>query len=362
MRKQISSFAFLFLFATVIFFNSCKKQDSPNFTDKAAIAKVSSWLGNQKSTATESNSLKIQQLEDKLDYAHLYFEKFRDDESFIVVPVKEGLETMNNKDKHPVSALLLIENQSGKIRRGNIVQYIPEQRPASAGIPKNSLFKIFDAEKFDVNAQFSFLTITDRLVYEVKYKDSNIVSSGVARAGRSATSFTINTPPQDPIGPPPLCNGTDWYLVTTYYYEDGSTSQTEEFLYNTCEPISGGSGGGGNGNDTEFEYEMWKYADLTWDVYLVPFANGGGLVTSWDRFYGRINLNHPDKNKFLSGTHINNRFLGNNGTFDCDAWGITFNSPISATAVCGGKITFPDQSVLNVSNSKVVAFSSLSWF
>jgi hypothetical protein len=57
-------------------------------------------------------------------------------------------------------------------------------------------------------------------------------------------------------------NCTDWYLVTTYYYDDGSTTQTREFIGTTCNgecgpqdptgeswACDGGSGESGEGED-----------------------------------------------------------------------------------------------------------------
>ncbi|MEI9944859.1 MAG: hypothetical protein WDN26_11625 [Chitinophagaceae bacterium] len=235
---------------------------------------------------------------------------------------------MNNNDKHSVNALLLIETSSGNIRKGNIVQYIPDQEQATS-IQKNSFSKIFNGENFDLDAQFSFLTILDKLSYQVKYKDGYMQSSGIVKPG---SSVVPNTPPQDPIGPAPVC--TDWYLVTTYYYLDGSTSQTEDYVFTTCEPSGGGGGGGGDGNGNDgtvsLPIEWWPAEAAIWALKSSEFVTG------------EKNASEPGGGHFTGIVHQGEQLITGSGIatwekLSANAW--KFSTSLVKANV-NGKVTF----------------------
>ncbi len=73
---------------------------------------------------------------------------------------------------------------------------MPEEVQPDGVIPVNSFSKIFNAEKFEMDAKFSFLTIKDRLVYEIVYKDGVVHSRGVVKT--KAPSTALNRQPQNP--------------------------------------------------------------------------------------------------------------------------------------------------------------------
>lgn len=278
--------------------SSCQKENDKlkaGLSVKEAENRINLWLEKQVSADNQVKNTRIQLLKEKLDYSILYFEQLRDDEHFIIVPVKEGFPSINNRNKKSITVFLLIENELGIIRKGDIVQYMSEKQSDNTSIPHNSFFKIFNAEPFTENAQFSFLTIADRLEYEVKYVNGALVSSGRVTGKESAT--TLNGPPQDPISPDCI----DWYLVTTYYYEDGSTTQTEEFLYNTC----GSSGSGGQGNEIEYEFEALRSVSWNvWSPYGPPASSGTGFgVNSLETIKGRRNSAEPQGGHFKSIFH-----------------------------------------------------------
>jgi hypothetical protein len=349
--RTISRPVILFLFVSTLFFTTCKKQDSP-LHDQPITAKVNAWLNGQKSGTDENRNTSIQKLADKLDYTHLRFEELREGERFIVVPIKEGLETINNAGRHPVSALLLIENKSGTIRRGNIVQYIPAKVQPDAGIPVNSFFKIFNAGLPDEDAQFCFLTITGRLLYQVNYKDGRQYSTGVTQAGATI----VNSPPQALISPAPVC--TDWYLVTTYYYADGSTEQTEQYLYTTCEPGSGG----GEANDIEYEFATVK--PVNWNVARNP-KGVTGEIKSFERIKGKRVPSEPLGGHFISIVHQGSECNFCATMEPSNIWIEEFNtvsivSPHKATSYVAGMLNY-DGDRYYPSNRQVWSFSEIDW-
>lgn len=275
MRKQ---FLLLPGFLALLLFGACRKETSPAQQHPAhaeAIARVNGWLDARQAESNEPQSRTLQALRDKLELSALWFEELDHGEKLIIVPVKPGLETLYKTGKQPVNLLLLIRNEAGAIRKGNIVQYVADN--GQAGIPPHTFFKFYNEEPLETDAVFSFLTLTGQLVYEIKYKDGKAYSFGIASPRAAGTAVTGPIP--DPIGPPPVC--IDWFLVTTYYYADGTTEQTEEYLYTTCE--SGGGGGGGSSSENEPELEElvgpaqidWIVSESpTWRVWSIELLSG----------------------------------------------------------------------------------------
>lgn len=353
MRKHACSL----LLSAAVLVTACNKQDAPTSTDsplQQAIAKVNTWLDDQRTTGNEDKNLRIQQIKDKLDYTYLRFEELRDGEKFIIVPLKQGFQSRNNTTKNPLSALLLIENKSGGIRMGNIAQYISLTPQAAAVIPVNSFFNIFNAESPGVDAQFSFLTLSDRLVYQVTYKDGIIQSSGTPQPGLTTA---VNSPPQAPISPEPIC--TDWYLLTTYYYADGHTEQTQEYLYTTCEP--NGGGGGESGNEVEYELAVGRTVD--WTVAPNP-ENGIGEIKSIERLKGKKVPSEPQGGHFIGISHYWSQcnFCSSNNPYDVwteqenqiSATGQQASSYVAGRLNYNGTVSYPH-------NTKNWRFDEINW-
>jgi hypothetical protein len=108
-----------------------------------------------------------------------------------------------------------------------------------------------------------------------------------------------------------------------------------------------------------------KFSDVDWVAFNIPQSFGGGVVLSKDRFMGRKNINYPERNKFVSGGgHLSTNVYYNdyNGNVICSTWGVVINSPVTATAVCGGKVEFTNNTPsVTFNNMKTVSFNQLVW-
>lgn len=329
MRKQLLLPGLL----AILLFTGCRKE-TPSFQQDAvhseAISKVNTWLDKQSATGNGMQARSIQALRDKLEFTGLWFEELNQGEKLIVVPVGTGLETLYNKGKHPVNVLLLIQNTAGAIRKGNIVQYLPEN--GASGIARNTFFRFYNDKPLETDATFSFLTLTGRLLYEMKYKDGKMNSFGMATPKNAGTAVT--GPVQDPIGPAPVC--TDWYLVTTYFYADGTTEQTEEYLYTTCE--AGGGGGGGNGNGNDNEAPVFLSAQKDWRVAQNTY--GLWFVVSNEQFNGVKVPGELGGGHFTGMAHLTSAIISISNDYTWQELGATasFNATI-ATSTVSGKVT-----------------------
>lgn len=224
MRKSII-FLSVVVSATV-FLTSCQKETSKNSSDKEIVTKINSWLDAQKSVIQPQKGTNIELLKENLDFSRLRFEQFAKGDQFLIIPVKEKFSRIKNIDKNYIPNLVLVMNQSGKIKRGNIVLYLPETRETIDKVPDNTFYKMFNDKAIDCNGRFLFLSVTGKWVNQSEYKKGRLYSFGSIQPKSIATvsnngAARINT-----------C--IDWYIVTTYYVNGIQVWQTSEYIGTTC--------------------------------------------------------------------------------------------------------------------------------
>jgi hypothetical protein len=231
MNKMIRS-------AITLLLNASKKTASSRhprlgYAAKRTADKVNAWLDKQRSVIAE-NDAAVQALQHNLDFSRLRFEQLSRYEQFIIIPLNEGFETINNKDKSPVNNLVLITDEMDRIREGNIVQYIPGDKDAGI-IPPGTFFNLFNDKTIDCSGQFTFLTIAGRYLYEMNYENGAVHSFRLMRSG-AAVGLAHTGPGNEPVTGDP---GLDWYLVTTLYHTNGGIEIFEDHLgacYDGCRP------------------------------------------------------------------------------------------------------------------------------
>src|SRR4030095_13257141 len=292
-----------------ILISSCKKEgaipkDTPS-ENLVIINKINAWLEETKKADTSQHSTTtIQSIKDNLDFTKISFEKLSDKEKFCIVALKNEFQSSYNINKYKITNVVFILNENDSIRKGNIIQFLPDNSSSITIIPHNTFYKIFNHQLLDVDGKFSFLSIKDRIIWEIGYKDKKPYSYGVAEARESNS---------DPVGRVNEC--INWYLVTTYTYTDGTTYTTEQYLYTDCGRCEqtrlangtvyrincGGGGGGGTGTS----YPVSKPVD--WKVGVATgIAAGAWYVQSYETLNGvRVPGSEPD-NGYFTGTQTHN--------------------------------------------------------
>lgn len=181
---------------------------------------VNAWLERQRASAGKEKKISILALQQNLDFRHIRVEPFNPYEQFVIIPVRENF--LAGNERTSVSQLLLIIDSSGRIRKGNIVQYISESgQPAPAG----SFFKLFNDEVLDCSGQFVFLTITGRYLYEMNYKNGVLYSFKLMRPGATISQYKGADTESLTYD---AC--LDWYLMSTVYHDDGGVEIFEDHL------------------------------------------------------------------------------------------------------------------------------------
>src|SRR4030095_13970733 len=138
MRKE-----FLLFLVAVSLISSCKRNVSKEENQPgpaSVIGKVQTWLEAQKQ-ANKPFKDRIQLLADHLEWGSAKTESYAN-RNLIVIPIKQGYLTSNNKGKDPTNYLVLFVNQKQEVSGGRIVQYV--NRQAKAAMPRKATGKILN--------------------------------------------------------------------------------------------------------------------------------------------------------------------------------------------------------------------------
>jgi hypothetical protein len=218
-----------------------------------SVQKINTWLESHKSANSPNKSENLMLMESNLDFPSASIESRNENDDLITIPVKDELLTRKGLDKNYLVNLLVVRSKSGRIRWGTVVCFLSADGKKPAALKKNTFQNIFNSKPVEQDGKYKFLSLTGRLMYVLEYKNHKLFSHGSLQTKSGNTQ----------AGSPALkvnSDCTDWYLVTTYYYSDGSTEETWDYIGTTCNgcddgmymgfcPDGGGGGGGGGSSD-----------------------------------------------------------------------------------------------------------------
>ena len=301
------------LFFILVVINSCKKSyesnDSTSTQNSLIITKINSWLdANKKLDSSQRTKDIVESIRSSLDFNKMSFQKLNAKEKFCIIPLLETFKSDYNIGKYKISNMVFILNEIDSIRKGNIVQFLPNNGQQIKTLPSNTFYKIFNHEEIEQDGKFSFLNIKDRLIWEIGYKNKVPYSYGKVEARENSTDSNIYRSNGECI---------DWFLITTIYYTDGSVETFEEYLGTTCGDmcqevrVSGGrvyrvncGGGGGGGEIIDLPPKP-----VDWTVGKNP--NDFWLVKSFETLNGQRTSPGPDGGYFTGISHNNSGIINN---------------------------------------------------
>lgn len=301
--SRVQTFLLLSVTTTLIvtFLYSCQKNraDSIAYTADQIETHVNKWLDNKKTVQPGERNERVEQLRDQLDFASAYSEDAGQGKTYLIVPVKSGFVSVFNKGRNPKNYLLLTQGSNGKAIKGNIVQFVS----SAEKIPANTFRAMDELKNVEVDASFTFLTIFDRYLFTESHKNGRL-SSFTEVSNKNKVSATASPSIESVSTNGMVC--TDWWLITTEYYTDGSTNVYSEYFGQTCvndggclpnewctpQPEEGGGGGEGGNTTylTDIEYD--KKATWTWRVYTDTII--GTIINSIEKVKGKVSDNEPD--------------------------------------------------------------------
>jgi hypothetical protein len=237
MKKSI--YCFLILIGVV---SSCFQE--PNLSKPESIYKadVLDFLERASTNLNDETLPKVDELKSSLDFKHVKTIKSHFGQEILVVPIS-SLQKIQGKYVQAV----FYRNSNAKIDFGEIISIDPtiENFSSTEGLIEDAISN----KSLTYTGKFSVFSVYQDLKFFNSYENGKITVNGKVRAAEAKAKGS---------GRENSC--TDWYLVTTYYYSDGSTSQTSEFVGRSCDDCTenttrgsaincgGGPGGDGGGS------------------------------------------------------------------------------------------------------------------
>jgi hypothetical protein len=241
--------------------------------------------------------------------------------------------------------------------KGNIMLYIPEVRNDLGSNFTNFQFsKILDQGESEIDGKFIFKSIFDKYLYAIEIRNGKQIAFAEMRPKNGLDKMRQSDE---------TC--IHWYLITTYYFADGTTDTTEEYVgttcYGSCQPneLCDVLEGGGGGVQTDYEYEVGKTED--WRVAGNPIEPANGEVKSIERIKGKRVSSEPQGGHFVSITHYSSGCNFCTSANPYDVWtegsvNVNISSPQVASSTVTGTLQFQGVTY-PISNSNTWSFQTL---
>lgn len=282
MKKH--AYLFLFLSGFFMFVTSCTRNDIDHAPPETPVVKLANeWLTSRVKEGETVRNERIELLRQNILPAKASTETLEDGEKLIIVPIASGFKMNTNSDKNADHYLLLFENKNKEVYKGNMVQFVPENAERRS-LPKNTLSRLWNAEDVNANGTFTVLTIFDKHLYASTFKDGKKTSYSTMKAQKETGEAVANTQGE--------LTCIEYYMVTTYYYSDGSTQEFRDYIgtscYKWCVPgeacaVKEDDGLGGGSPDEEVD----RAEIVDWLVYQDP-NQPSWKVWSRQKFKGKL--------------------------------------------------------------------------
>ena len=278
----------------------CRKNDTPQ-SKTLSTGKILAYLEAQKikpgeKPAASRSNANIDILEKNLDLTAVKNEQLDKKYNLLVVPVNDEALEAYHLDKTASLTLILMTEKSGKIRSCTVIYFQPTDGHKCRSFPENTFGHLLSGKTVEVDGTYKMITETGKWLSQFQIKNHKLFSLGTVQQKSNSSRGTQITG-----------SCVDWYLVTTYFYSDGTTSREEMYLGTTCPGdcggsdfatlcSSGGDGGGtgssGDGNPQPDEVVTDEDQAETLDSDLPPSAdlsnavapNTDLIVVDWQAF------------------------------------------------------------------------------
>lgn len=272
MRKIISA-AFTFL---TVLFTSCINENIQQIDNSVFKDDIVNYLSKVK--VSDEDEEKIDDLINSLDFKSVAVRNLNGNEKLLIVQIGNQYDF---KEKGERRALFFM-NQN-EITRANLIAF------TDSGISQEDFivsYFNYDLDYKNYIGKVSLYNIYQSILFFTEIENGEIKANGTLNGSKNVSANDKT-------------NGCiDWYLITTYYYSDGSRSTTEQYLFTTCDceeqtsrigkiGCIGGSGGGGGtpGNGTPAfpnspqHGEEYEFRDQYGKVTLYRFNSNGNIWT-----------------------------------------------------------------------------------
>ena len=264
MKNRLQKVIIQLCIITILFY-SCKKDLTYSEGNDLKIVSINAWLTKQENSKQPNRSNNIEILKKYLRFSEMH-EDFDKRGSTLVIPIDTIFRTIGKMELGSILNLVALINKDGTIRDAFVAVYTPTKDQSISTLPKNTFNNIFHTAKDITDGKYRFLSPAGTRRYEVEYRNGYLYSEGrisktsAAVLVHGTAAITLNDVKTNSV-----C--IDWYLVTTYYYADGTSTQTSEYEGTTCDGCDNGmyeSLCPNDGGGTTPEMHVAKIYNRTW--------------------------------------------------------------------------------------------------
>lgn len=249
----------LIFFCLSILLISCEKDPlTSDFSKKLVLNKelnnysersvITNWVNSQ---LKNHYGKIVDSLKQNLIYDQMSTGKRNNGENILIIPISNSINKKLNLNSENLLNLVIVQNNEGGFKWSMIVSFTTKNQKANNKLRDETLYNIINNKPIIDNGLFKFLDLSGNLLYQLEFKNNKLFSYAYPTT-KNEHNFARS------VAPEPIC--IDWYLVTTYFNDDGTVYlETWEYLYTTCDEGSN-PGGGYNPIDTEitlnYEYDI----------------------------------------------------------------------------------------------------------
>ena len=246
----------MMLAAMLMLFSCHKEKRSIDQNSLGLESKINLWIDKQNATSNIIKKNNIESLKLNLEFSKARFEKLGQKEQFLIVPIAEEYKKTGKFDKNSIMNLLLVVDQMGNIKRGNISEFMLESNSQIDKLPSNTFFNLYNNQDLEFDGTFRFLSVTGRWLHQFGVKNGKLSSMGIVKSKPNSSNGVAS----GRIG-----SCIVWHWVTIYYNSDGEIiNETWQYIGMTCSndqcsdpnnamlcPDGVGGSGGGTGGEEE---------------------------------------------------------------------------------------------------------------
>lgn len=318
---------------------------------------IHSWFNDQIKNSSTKQKNTLEAFKETLDFNRTRIQKKDGSEQILFIP--------NKKNNILGSSLIIFLNNDGSFRRGIRIKLKSELSSGNFELTEKDLLNVLTYQDPVLTGKYIFSDINDRFLYQLTFSKNKEKSIGYLK--KEAKDFKSDAGTR-------ASGCTDWYIVTTITYSNGTTSSSEEYIGTTCddgcmpnsdlESVCEGDGGCDTPPPPNPPEPVSK--PVNWTV-----ATGGGNPAVWrvysdEALHGMKDQTVPGGGYFTSITHQNSsviNYAGNEPNQPFSTWHEEsvvqqLHGNAAASSYVKGKQTFFDGDVNIISGTKVWLFAN----
>lgn len=185
---------------------------------------VENWFNTKELSISNDRKKIFNDLKINLQLDASWKEDLSDNNELMIIPIDNKKTFQNNYKKSNNYLVLYKSKNNDRIISDAIFQFQSLSTNSGMIIKKGIISNLLTNKNINLNIKIRAITIFDQFLKESKFKDGKKEYESIIKEKENVNERKMSLEG----------NCIDWYLVTTYYFPDGSTYVTSEYVGRTC--------------------------------------------------------------------------------------------------------------------------------